>query len=135
MYESLTQVTVRYGETDQMGQVYYGNYSLYYEIGRADSIRQLGYSYKQMEDEGYIMPVAELHSRYIKPAKYDETLTIKTTIKEMPSRKMTFFTEIYNSAEQLINSGYTTLLFIDKRYNRISSPPAKLTEALKPFFP
>jgi acyl-CoA thioester hydrolase len=135
MYESLTNITVRYGETDQMGQVYYGNYSLYYETGRAEAIRQLGYSYKQMESEGIIMPVAELHMRYILPARYDDYLTIKTIIKEMPSRKMTFFTEIYNQEDKLINSGYTTLLFFDKKYNRVSSPPAMLTQLLKPFFP
>jgi acyl-CoA thioester hydrolase len=134
MYESITSITVRYGETDQMGQVYYGNYSLYYEIGRVEAVRQLGYSYKQMEEEGYIMPVAEMYARYIRPARYDETLTIKTIIKEMPSRKMTFYTEIYNAENQLINSGYTTLLFVDKQHNRVCSPPRKLTEALKPFF-
>jgi acyl-CoA thioester hydrolase len=134
MYESTTQVNVRYGETDQMGQVYYGNYSLYYETGRADAIKQLGYSYKQMEADGIMMPVAELHIRYILPARYDDMLTIKTIINELPSRKMTFHTEIYNQQQQLINSGYTILLFINKQYNRVSSPPQKLLELIKPFF-
>lgn len=134
MYESFTHITVRYGETDQMGQVYYGHYGLYYEIGRTEAIKQLGYSYRQMEEEGYLMPVAEFYARYIKPARYDDTITVKTIIKELPSRKMTFFTEIYNSNEELINSGYTTLLFIDKRLNRVCSPPEKLIEVLKPFF-
>jgi acyl-CoA thioester hydrolase len=128
MYESTTQVNVRYGETDQMGQVYYGNYSLYYETGRADAIKQLGYSYKQMEADGIMMPVAELHIRYILPARYDDMLTIKTIINELPSRKMTF------QQQQLINSGYTILLFINKQYNRVSSPPQKLLELIKPFF-
>ncbi len=133
MYETTTQIIVRYGETDQMGVVYYGNYALYYEQGRAAAIKQLGYSYKTMEDEGVIMPVVEMHSKYMKPAKYDDVLTVKTIVKELPTRKMTFYSEIYNG-DKLLNSGYVTLMFVNKQHNRITTAPGKLLNLLKPYF-
>jgi acyl-CoA thioester hydrolase len=133
MYESTTKVIVRYGETDQMGVVYYGNYALYYEQGRAAAIKQLGYSYKTMEDEGVIMPVVEMHSKYLKPAKYDDVLTVKTIIRELPTRKMTFYSEIYNG-DKLLNTGHVTLMFVNKNHNRITTAPEKLLTLLKPYF-
>jgi acyl-CoA thioester hydrolase len=133
MYKSITNVIVRYGETDQMGVVYYGNYALYYEQGRAAAIKQLGYSYKQMEDDGIMMPVIEMQSKYLKPAKYDDTLTIKTIVKELPTRKMTFYSEVYKG-ETLINSGFVTLLFVNKENNKITSAPKQLLQLLKPYF-
>ena len=133
MYETTTQIIVRYGETDQMGVVYYGNYALYYEQGRAAAIKQLGYSYKTMEDEGVIMPVVEMHSKYLKPAKYDDVLTVKTIIRELPTRKMTFYSEIYNG-DKLLNTGHVTLMFVNKHHNRITTAPEKLLTLLKPYF-
>ncbi len=84
MYESTTQVRVRYGETDQMGYLYYGYYALYYEVGRAEAIRQLGFTYKELEDMGIVMPVAELNAKYLRPALYDNLITVKTILKELP---------------------------------------------------
>ena len=133
MYETTTQIIVRYGETDQMGVVYYGNYALYYEQGMAAAIKQLGYSYKTMEDEGVIMPVVEMHSKYLKPAKYDDVLTVKTIIRELPTRKMTFYSEIYNG-DKLLNTGHVTLMFVNKHHNRITTAPEKLLTLLKPYF-
>jgi len=133
MYETTTQIIVRYGETDQMGVVYYGNYALYFEQGRAAAIKQLGYSYKTMEDEGVIMPVVEMHSKYLKPAKYDDVLTVKTIIRELPTRKMTFYSEIYNG-DKLLNTGHVTLMFVNKHHNRITTAPEKLLTLLKPYF-
>lgn len=136
MYESEIQIRVRFGETDKMGIVYYGNYSLYYEQGRAEAIRALGVSYKDMEDnDGIIMPVAELSIRYVLPAHYDEILTVKTIIKEPPNRKMVFHSELYNEPGDLINIGQTSLLFVSKTYRKTCSPPARLVEAFKPYFP
>lgn len=134
MYVAEKQITVRYGETDQMGVVYYGNYSLYYEEGRTDAIKKLGISYKELEETGIVMPVAELNIKYIRPARYDETITVKTIIKELPSRKMRFHTEIYNADDDLINLGLTTLVFIDKAYNRVTQPPQQLLDVLQPYF-
>lgn len=133
MYETITNIIVRYGETDQMGVVYYGNYALYYEQGRAAAIKQLGYSYKTMEDEGIIMPVVEMQSKYIKPAKYDDLLTVKTIVRELPTRKMTFYSEIYNG-DKLLNTGHVTLMFVNKHHNRITTAPEKLLILLKPYF-
>jgi acyl-CoA thioester hydrolase len=133
MYETTTRIIVRYGETDQMGVVYYGNYALYFEQGRAAAIKQLGYSYKTMEDEGVIMPVVEMHSKYLKPAKYDDVLTVKTIIRELPTRKMTFYSEIYNG-DKLLNTGHVTLMFVNKHHNRITTAPEKLLTLLKPYF-
>ena len=83
MYQHQTQIRVRYGETDQMGYLYYGNYALYYEVGRTDAIRQLGLTYKWMEQNGVALPVAECNLQYLRPAFYDELLTVNTIIKEI----------------------------------------------------
>lgn len=133
MYIHTTQITVRYGETDQMGVVYYGNYALYYEQGRTEAIKNLGFSYREMEDNGIIMPVVEMNGKYHKSARYDDVLTVKTIVKELPTRKMTFFSEVYKE-EILINSGFVTLLFFDKKLNKVVSAPNELVALLKPYF-
>ena len=84
MFISETTVRVRYNETDKMGYVYHGNYAQYFEIGRTDALRQVGLSYKEFEDSGVMMPVIHLQSSFIKPARYDDLLTIKTIIKKLP---------------------------------------------------
>ena len=81
MYTSTTQILVRYGETDQMGYLYYGNYALYYEVGRAEAIRELGFTYRQLEEMGTMMPVSDLHVQYFRPALYDDLITVKTLLK------------------------------------------------------
>lgn len=134
MYSSETTVRVRYAETDQMGYVYYGNYAMYYEVGRVESLRQLGLSYKSLEGMGTMMPVLENHSRYKAPARYDELLTIRTTIKEMPGVRITFFYEIYNEEKKLVNEGETQLVFIDMKTNRPRKAPEAMLQVLAPFF-
>jgi acyl-CoA thioester hydrolase len=134
MYQSETTVRVRYGETDQMGYVYYGAYALYYEVARVESMRQLGLSYKDVEAMGVMMPVLENKSRYLAPARYDELLRIVTTIRRMPSVRITFEYEIYNEANVLINRGETLLVFIDKQTNRPCRPPQPMEDVLQPFF-
>src|SRR6056300_1254587 len=96
MYEFDYKIRVRYGETDQMGYVYYGNYALYYEVGRVEAIRSLGYTYRQMEEEGVLMPVKKMESSYLRPVFYDELLTVKTSIQNLPDRVIVFRAEIYN---------------------------------------
>lgn len=135
MYEHSTKVRVRYGETDQMGYLYYGNYALYYEVGRTDAIRNLGLTYKAMEAAGVALPVAECNLKYLRPAFYDEEITIKTIVKEMPSGSaIQFFTELYNEQNKLINQGVTTLVFWDIASKRKTSIPAILQERLAPYF-
>jgi acyl-CoA thioester hydrolase len=134
MYISRTTVRVRYGETDQMGYVYYGFYAMYYEVGRVESLRQLGVTYKEIEAMGVFMPVLENKSTYLAPARYDELLTIVTTIKDKPSVKIKFEYEIFNEANKLINRGETLLAFIDKNSNRPCRPPVTMKNVLDPFF-
>lgn len=135
MYTASTEARVRYGETDRMGYLYYGNYALYYEIGRVEMIRALGLSYRQMEDEGIIMPVAELRSKFIRPAFYDDLITIKTTIREWPqNHKIIFHSELYNEKAELLNIGAATLVFLDATTREKIGMPRVLHEKLKPYF-
>ena len=118
-----------------MGVVYYGNYAQFYEIGRTETIRQLGFTYKDIEAMGIIMPVVETQSSFIRPAKYDDLITVKTIVKEMPTlHSISFFTEIYNEAKKLLNTGTTTLFFIEKVGMKKVKMPMELEEKLKIFF-
>jgi acyl-CoA thioester hydrolase len=135
MYASTTQVRVRYGETDQMGYLYYGYYALYYEVGRAEAIRQLGFTYRELEEMGIVMPVVELNSQYFRPALYDDLVTVKTILKQMPDGpKISFHSELYNEQEQLLNKGVTTLVFYDPKEKKKISIPEELKKRLEPFF-
>ena len=135
MFTATTQIRVRYGETDQMGYLYYGNYALYYEVGRAEAIRQLGFTYRQLEEMGIIMPVAELNAKYLRPALYDDLITVKTILKELPSGpKIQFHTELYNEQQQLLNIGVTTLVFYDPQKKEKTSMHEELRQRLEPFF-
>ena len=134
MYQSSTTVRVRYGETDQMGYVYYGFYAMYYEVARVESLRKLGLTYREIEHMGVIMPVLENHSWYVAPGRYDELLTIVTTIKEKPSVRIKFEYEIFNEENKLINKGETLLAFVDKKTNRPCRPPKEMESVLEPYF-
>lgn len=135
MFISTTTIRVRYGETDQMGYLYYGNYGLYYEVGRAEAIRELGFSYRELEEQGVIMPVAELNVKYLRPAYYDDLITVKTILKELPkSSKIQFHSELYNEKNELLNVGVTTLVFIDVKTKQKAALPEDLEKRLAPFF-
>ena len=134
MYISETSVRVRYSETDQMGYVYYGNYAMYYEVARVESLRQLGLTYKEIEDMGVMMPVVENKSRYLAPARYDDLLRIVTTLREKPGVRIRFEYEIFNSDNTLINRGETLLVFINKETNRPCRQPPAMQKVLAPFF-
>ena len=134
MYQSETTVRVRYGETDQMAYVYYGIYAMYYEVARVESFRQLGVTYKELEETGVMMPVLENYSKFLAAARYDEVLRIVTTIREKPSVKIKFEFEIYNEKNELINQGETLLAFIDQQTRKPRRPPEKLVNVLQPFF-
>jgi len=127
-------IRVRYADTDQMGYVYYGNYARYYEIGRVEALRSLDFHYKAMEDEGVIMPVYENRSRYLKPARYDDELSIKVILNEMPGVRVVFHYEIRNQHNVLLNTGETTLVFQRRDNGKLCVPPEKLLNKLKPYF-
>jgi acyl-CoA thioester hydrolase len=134
MYTFKTTIRVRYAETDQMGYVYYGNYGAYYEVARVESLRALGITYKELEDQGIIMPVLENYSKYIRPAKYDDLLQIKVFVKDMPDKKIRFDYEVYNEGEKLINLGHTILVFVNTDTGKSVQIPDFLVDILKPYF-
>ena len=134
MFSHETKIRVRYGETDLMGYVYYGNYANYYEVARTEMIRQVGLTYRSMEESGIMMPVIHMECRYLKPAKYDDLLTVRTTIMEMPTARIQFVYEIFNEQGEKINEGKTSLVFTDRKSRRPTRPPTALTDALKPYF-
>jgi acyl-CoA thioester hydrolase len=135
MYQHEFQKRVRYGETDQMGYLYYGNYAQYYEIGRVEMLRSLGLTYKSMEEEqGILMPVVSLQMRFVRPAHYDELLTIKTTLRKFPDQFITFQVELFNEKNKLVNGGSVRLCFVEKASNRPIPAPNYLLEKLKPYF-
>ncbi|WP_143310171.1 acyl-CoA thioesterase [Chitinophaga vietnamensis] len=135
MFISTTTIRVRYGETDQMGYLYYGNYGLYYEVGRAEAIRELGFTYRELEEQGVMMPVAELNVKYFRPAFYDNLITVKTILKELPkSSRIQFHSELYNEKGELLNVGVTTLVFVDVNTRQKAGLPDALKHRLEPFF-
>lgn len=134
MYTAETQLRVRYAETDQMGYAYYGNYATYYEVARVEALRQIGFQYKKMEDEGIMMPVTELKSKFLKPAKYDELITVRVSITALPSVRMFFSYEVIGEAGDKLNEGETTLVFINMLNNRPCKAPDYLLKILEPYF-
>lgn len=134
MYSHETRIRVRYGETDAMGVVYYGIYPLYYETGRTEMMRHLGFTYREMEEMGIIMPVISMNCCYRKPARYDDLLTIKTIVRKMPETKILFDYEIYNEQKELVNEGQTTLVFLDSEKGRPVRIPGFLKSVLEPIF-
>jgi acyl-CoA thioester hydrolase len=134
MFEHSTKIRVRYGETDQMGYMYYGNYAGFYEVGRVEMLRSLGLTYSGMEQSGIMMPVMEMHCKYLKPALYDEEITVKVIMHKMPGVKIHFNYELYNEAGILINTGETLLVFINMKTNRPCPPAQDFIDKIKPFF-
>ncbi len=134
MYNHKSSYRVRYADVDQMGYMYYGNYSKLYEIGRVEALRNLGVRYRDMEQNGIWMPVYENHSKYIKPAKYDELLEINCKLEILPSTRIVFITEISNEEGILIHTGKTTLVFLDGKSGKVMTCPGIISERLQPFF-
>lgn len=135
MYTHETQLRVRYGETDQMGYLYYGNYALYYEVGRTESLRSLGFSYKGLEAEGVMLPVVNLQSEYFRPAFYDDLITIKTSLQQLPEKaEITFVSELFNEKGKLLNRGTVTLVFYDSVNKKKTLMPEALYKALAPYY-
>src|SRR5690606_28877172 len=134
MYISETSIRVRYGETDQMGYVYYGNYAMYYEVARVESLRQLGLTYRELEEMGIMMPVIENRSRFLAPPKYDDLLRIVTTLREKPGVRIKFEYDIYNGENTLIHQGETVLVFINKHTINPCRQPPQMEKVLQQFF-
>ncbi len=125
------QIRVRYGETDQMGVVYHGNYALYLEMGRIEWLRKYGISYKDMEENGVMLPVVSLAINYKKPAVYDDVIYVKTQLKKRPSAKIEFDYEITNQAGDVLTTAHTVLVFVDKKTNRPIRAPQYIMDLIE----
>ncbi len=135
MFEHRCQLRVRYGETDRMGYLYYGNYAEHFEVGRVEALRALGFPYRRIEDEGVLLPVRELHVRYHAPAHYDDLLTVITQVRTMPEVRIEFHYEVRDERDALLTEASTTLVFVDRRTGRPRRAPADLLAAMAPHFP
>jgi acyl-CoA thioester hydrolase len=134
MFKSEISLRVRYGETDQMGYVYYGNYAEYFEVARVEALRSLGLSYKAIEEEGILLPVFSYSVKFFKPAYYDDVLIINTEIREMPLARITFHYKTYNQSDLLLNEAETTLVFINRKTGKPMAAHEELITKLKMFF-
>jgi acyl-CoA thioester hydrolase len=135
MYIFETQIRVRYAETDQMNRVYHGNYAQYFEQARTESIRHLGLTYREMEAMDIIMPVIEINCKFLRPAHYDDLLTVKVILKEMPvGPRVEFHHEVFNERKKLLTTGNVVLIFINSKTMKKTVVPEALMTALKPMF-
>ena len=134
MFQHEVKLRVRYADTDQMGFVYYGNYATFYEVARVESFRDLGFSYKNLEISGIGMPVLHMQSSYHAPAKYDDLLKIIIKIPEIPRARIRYEYEIYNSEGNLLNTGETTLAFVNISNGRPIKIPEDLKLLISPYF-
>lgn len=125
------QFRVRYGETDQMGVVYHGNYAQYFEMGRTEWLRKMGLSYKEMEDNGIMLPVISLTVNYKKSACYDDLIKVKTKLVKMPTAKIEFDYEILNENDEILTTGNSVLVFMDTHKNRPTRCPDYVLDQLQ----
>ncbi len=136
MFITETHIRVRYAETDQMNVVYYGNYAQYFEVARAESIRNLGFTYKKMEAAGVMMPVVEMQTKFLRPAHYDDLLNIKTILRELPTdHRIIFEHEVYNEEKKLLTLGKVILYFVKIGSFQKTVMPDSLRLVLQSFFP
>jgi acyl-CoA thioester hydrolase len=135
MYSHDTQIRVRYAETDQMGYVYHGNYAAFFEVARTEAFRQLGIRYKDLEADGVGMPVGEIRTRFRRPARYDDLLTVRLLLKQpAEGSRVLFEYEIYNEAQELLTEGHTLMVFVNTATGRPVPIPADIQAKLAPYF-
>ena len=130
MFSNTTKLRIRYSETDQMGYCYYGNYAQFFEIGRVETLREIGVSYKDLESRGIMLPVIDLTVKYIRPALYDDLIEIKTSLKKMPKARIEFDYEIYNEKKELLTTASTTLVFISSETMKPIQAPQDLLDKI-----
>jgi len=135
MYTAENSIRVRYAETDRMGYVYYGNYAAYFETGRVEALRSLGLSYREMEEQGVMLPVLSFQIKYFKPAFFDDLLTIKTSVKELPSGTRIYFHYETWKGDVKLNEGETSHVFVRTDNGRPCPIPQAVIDKLSGFFP
>jgi acyl-CoA thioester hydrolase len=128
--EFSTNIRVRYAETDQMGYCYYGNYASYFEVARVEALRQRGISYKELEQNGILLPVKKLEITYHQPAKYDDLLEIRTQIVQLEGVRIAFSYYTYNEVGDLLNEAYTLLVFVSADTQKPMAIPTAILEQL-----
>ena len=133
MFRTEISIRVRYAETDRMGYAYYGNYATYFEVARVEALRSLGITYRSLEDDGILLPVVEYNIRFLKPAHYDDELSIRTLIPTIPGTRIHFEYETFRG-DQLLNRAYTDLVFVDKASGRPMRCPEVVATAMRPHF-
>ena len=133
MIETSSEVRVRYQETDAMGIVYHANYLTWFEIARVDMLDKLNVPYRELEAQGYLLPVLEASLKYKKPAKFDDRLTVSASIRELPSVRITVHYEVRRGNERLV-SGSTMHAFIGKDGYPVK-PPDAFMEKVSEHFP
>lgn len=128
-----TLIRVRYAEVDRMGYVYYGNYPTYFEVGRTEFLRELGLTYKYLEDNGYLLPVSKIEIKYNKPAIYDNLLIVRTIYKKFHTIRAEFDYEIYNEQNELLTTGYTLLVFVNAKKRKPTQAPQFFIDTIKKY--
>ena len=131
MIEFNWKLRARYGETDRMGYVYYGNYAEYFEVARVEMLRAAGISYRDLEDKGVLLPVLEYSVKYFQPIYYDEEFIITIRINELPGVRIVFDYETKNEDGKVVNKAQTTLVFVDKKSGKPVKCPTDVYEAFK----
>ena len=134
MLSNIIKIRVRYSETDQMSFVYHGNYAQYFEMGRTEWLRELGITYKNMEESGIMLPVISLNINFIKPAKYDDLLSLKTNLIKKPTAKIDFNYELRNESDELLTTANSTLVFVNMKTNRPMRIPTSILEKIENHF-
>ena len=134
MFSSKLTIRVRYAETDRMDYVYYGNYAVYFEVARVESLRKIGITYKDLEDRGYLLPVLDYSVKFIKPPVYDDLLTIHTVIPELPGARIRFSYETFNQDKDLLNKADTTLVFLNRSTKKPCAAPSFFMDLIQPKF-
>jgi acyl-CoA thioester hydrolase len=132
-FSQSTKLRVRYGETDQMGYCYYGNYAQYFEVGRVEALREIGMSYKEMEISGIMLPVSEFQVKYLRPVLYDDEITIQTKIIEIKGCRIVFDYEIKNNEGEILSTAKTTLVFVSKETMKPITPPSDFIDLFKKY--
>lgn len=128
MFTHCTKLRTRYAEVDRMGYVYYGNYATYFEVARTEAMRELGLSYRELEEQGVLMPVTRYETRYLRPAFYDDELTIETSVREKPRARIAFHYRTFNQNGELLNEATTELCFVDAITHRPMRAPERMID-------
>ena len=135
MLKHKTNIRVRYGDTDQMQYAYYGKYPEYFEVGRAEMMRELNLTYRMIEENGYMMPVYSIHIDYKNPAFYDELLEVESLVRKLPNLKVHIDHKVRSTERNvLICEGYVELVFVNRETKKVCRPPEFFLKVIQPFF-